>query len=175
MPIPRRLRLLPLALLISTVAALAAAPGAGAAAKGFKYGVAAGDVNKDSAILWARANKAGKTEVQVTGKRFEDCDIAHARFKAKATKDNDLTVQKRVTGLRPGKTYKYRFCMAGGKHSSTGTFETAPKPGQAKTYWNNFGVWKQIKAEKNDVNVMMGDTIYSDTEVPGYGLSNVAT
>jgi len=196
MPIPRRSRLLPLALLISIVAALAAAPGAGAAAKGFKYGVAAGDVNKSSAILWARANKAGKTEVQVTaGNRFDDCDIAHARFKAKATKDNDLTVQKRVSGLKPGKTYKYRFCMAGGKHSSTGTFETAPKPGQAKTihfaltgdqdalpqpgqkkpYWNNFGVWNKIKAEKNDFNVMMGDTIYSDTEVPGYGLSNVAT
>src|SRR3954470_22276126 len=118
MPIPRRSRLLPLALLIPTFAALAAAPGAGAAAKGFKYGVAAGDVNKNSAILWACANKAGKAEVQVTGKIFQDCDIAHARFKAKATKDNDLTVQKRVTGLKPGKTYKYRFCMAGGKHSS---------------------------------------------------------
>src|SRR4029453_19316038 len=99
MPIPRRSRLLPLALLISTFAALAAAPGAGAAAKGFKYGVTAGDVNKNSAILWARANKAGKTEVQVSARgRFDDCDIAHARFKVKATKGNDLTVQKRVTG-----------------------------------------------------------------------------
>ena len=191
----RRLRLLPLALLISTVSALALAPGAGAAAKGFKYGVAAGDVRQGSAILWARANKAGTALIQLG--RFNGCDLRHApsKLKAQVSKGNDLTVQKKVGGLKPGKTYRYRFCMAGGRHSSTGTFETPPKPGQAKTihfglagdqdalplpgkkkpYWNSFGVWKQIKAEKNDFNVLLGDTIYSDTEVPGHTKKDVAT
>jgi len=129
----RRLRLLPLALLISTVSALAFAPGAGAAAKGFKYGVAAGDVSQGSAILWARANHAGAALIQLG--KFKGCNVGHApnRLKAQASKSKDLTVQKKVTGLKAGKTYKYRFCMAGGQHSSTGTFKTPPKPNQAKT------------------------------------------
>jgi len=195
MSFARRPRVLPLALLITTVSALALAPGAGAAAKGFKYGVAAGDVTQSSAILWARANKAGPALIQLG--KFRGCDVAGApkRLKANVTKGNDLTTQKKVGGLKAGKTYKYRFCMAGGNHSSTGTFKTPPAPNQAKTihfaltgdqdalpepgkkkpFWNNFGVWNQIKSEKNDFNVMMGDTIYSDTEVPGHGLSDVAT
>jgi alkaline phosphatase D len=190
-----RLSLLSLTLLISIVSALALAPGAGAAAKGFKYGVAAGDVSQSSAILWARANKAGPALIQLG--KFNGCNLKQApgRLKAQATKGKDLTVQKKVTGLKAGKTYRYRFCMAGGKHSSTGTFKTPPKPSQAKTihfavtgdqdalpkpgekkpFWNNFQIWKLIKAEKNDFNVMMGDTIYSDTEVPGYGKKDVAT
>ena len=47
-------------------------------------------------------------------------------------------------------------------------------PGGTTPYWNDFGVWKQINGEQNDFNVLMGDTIYSDTEVPGYTLSDVA-
>ena len=181
-----------LAALISTALA-ASAPLAGAAApKGFKFGVSSGDVGKSSAILWARANKAGKALVQVRlGGSFGGCDVAEARkrFVAKATKSNDLTVQKKVTGLKPGRRYKYRWCMEGGRRSAVGHFETAPPPGKAKTirfsvtgdqdasplpgtttpFWNDFGVWRQIKAEENNFNVLMGDTIYSDSEVPGVG------
>ncbi|MFN8163622.1 MAG: alkaline phosphatase D family protein [Solirubrobacterales bacterium] len=186
---PRRALLLAA---LCSFALLAIAPAAGAAPKGFKFGVASGDVSANSAILWARANKAGTALVQLQkGGRFESCDVSGApkRFTVKAVKSNDFTVQTRVNGLKPGRTYKYRWCMEGGRRSAVGSFDTAPSPSQAKTihfsitgdqdaaplpgtttpYWNNFGVWRQINSEENNFNVLMGDTIYSDSEVPGVG------
>lgn len=171
-----------------TALALILVPTASAAPKGFKFGVSSGDVSTNSAILWARANKTGKALVQVaTSGSFGGCDVAGAKkkFVVKAVKSNDLTVQKKVGGLKPGRHYKYRWCMEGGRRSAVGHFDTAPAPGQAKTirfavtgdqdasplpgtttpYWNDFGVWRRIKAEENNFNVMMGDTIYSDSEV----------
>ncbi len=194
----RRSRTLLIGLATCGVAALGVAPAASAGEKGFQYGVVAADVGQNSAILWARANGTGTALAQVArGKRFGDCDIRRGpgRLKANVSADNDKTVQKRIGGLRPGTKYHYRWCMSGGRHSSTGSFETAPAPGQAKTirfalsgdqdalkkpgekhpYWNKFQVWNKIRAESNDFNVLMGDTIYSDTEVPGHGLSEVAT
>ena len=73
------------------------------------------------------------------------------------------------------------------KRSDVGTFRTAPKPKQNATirfawsgdqdfnsepgkttpYWNNGEVLSRMKAERNNFNVMLGDTIYSDSEVPG--------
>ena len=60
-----------------------------------------------------------------------------------------------------------RFSLAGDQ-------DARPLPGESKPYWNNFEVWKRIRRQNNDFNVLMGDTIYSDTEVPGYGLDDVA-
>jgi len=184
-------RLVSLALCCTTAAFVLAAT-AGAAPKGFSFGVSSGDVASNSAILWARANKAGKALLQVRlGGKFGGCDVAGAKkkFVAKASKSNDLTVQKKVSGLKPGRRYKYRWCTEAGGRSAVGHFDTAPAPGQAKTirfaitgdqdasplpgqstpYWNDFGVWRRIKAEGNNFNVLMGDTIYSDSEVPGVG------
>jgi alkaline phosphatase D len=188
------------ALVLLLIAALALPAGASAKAKGFKYGVTATEVGTKSATLWARASKEGKAAVAVAGgkKGGLRCDLGkRAKRKGlvvKAKKSNDLTVQTRVGGLEPGKAYRYRWCMKGGKHSDTGRFSTAPKAKQAKTirfalagdqdarpvpggskpYWNNFGIWNRIRAQDNDFNVLMGDTIYSDTEVPGYTLDDVA-
>jgi phosphodiesterase/alkaline phosphatase D-like protein len=179
-----------LVLALCSLAALLLAPAAGA--KGFKFGVSSGDVSASSAILWARANSGGTALLQVSAtRRFPACDLAAApkRMKVKALKSNDFTVQTKVGGLKPGRTYRYRWCMPGGRFSDTGKFDTAPAANQAKTirfsvtgdqdaaplpgtktpYWNDFGVWKQIKREHNNFNVMMGDTIYSDSEVPGVG------
>jgi alkaline phosphatase D len=182
--------LLTLALCAALV--LAAASAAIAAPKGFKFGVSSGDVSDSSAILWARPNKAGTALLQIQqGRGFGGCNLAKApkKYKVKAIKGNDLTVQKKVVGLQPGRRYKYRWCMSGGRRSAVGHFDTAPQPGQAKTirfsitgdqdasplpgtttpYWNNFSLLSRIKAENNNFNVMMGDTIYSDSEVPGVG------
>ena len=162
------------------------------APKGFSLGVSSGDVTSNSAILWAKANKAGTglVQLQKNGK-FGGCDLSKApkKLKAKATKGNDRTLQVKVKGLKPGRKYRYRWCMAGGKRSAVGTFDTAPASGKAKTihfaitgdqdasplpgttppYWNDFGVWRRIKAENNNFNILLGDTIYSDSEVPGVG------
>ncbi len=179
------LALAALALLIFCSAALAAP-------KGFKFGVSSGDVSSSSAILWARADRAGTALLQVKSRGgFGPCNLAKApkNRKAKAVKGTDLTLQLRVNKLKPGRRYQYRWCMEGGKRSAIGHFDTAPSPGQAKTirfaisgdqdasplpgtktpYWNEFQVLRRIQGEENNFNVLMGDTIYSDSEVPGVG------
>lgn len=188
-----RLRPALLALAPATAALLALGSSALAAApKGFKYGVSSGDVSSSSAILWARADKAGTALLQLKSKGgFGPCDISSApkSMKAKAVKGNDFTLQLRVNKLKPGLKYQYRWCMEGGKRSAVGHFDTAPSANQAKTihfaisgdqdasplpgtktpYWNNFEVLRRIQSEENNFNVLMGDTIYSDSEVPGVG------
>lgn len=181
-----------LLLALCSLVALAGAAAAAAAPRGFKYGVSSGDVSTGSAILWARANKAGRAQLQIQqGGKWGPCDPSRApkRYVVKAVKSNDLTVQAKIGGLEPGRTYRYRWCMAGGRRSAVGRFDTAPAPSQAKTihfaitgdqdasplpgtttpYWNDFGVWRRIRKEENNFNVLMGDTIYSDSEVPGVG------
>lgn len=175
-----------------TALLLSLAPAALGKPKGFSLGVASGDVTKNSAILWAKANGSGTALLQLKkGGSFGGCDLGRApkKLKAQAKKKNDLTVQVKLKGLKPGRTYRYRWCMKGGRRSAVGTFDTAPAAGQAKTirfsvsgdqdasplpgtttpYWNDFGVWRRIKAEQNNFNILLGDTIYSDSEVPGVG------
>jgi alkaline phosphatase D len=158
----------------AAIALLVAAPSA-SAAKGFKFGVAAGDVTSHSAILWARSSKPGPVVLRVGGKLY----------RLRATKSNDLTVQKKVAGLKPNKKYRYQFRRRGGR-SQVGKFKTAPGANADKTirfawsgdqdaqpakdkhkpYWNNFQVLSRMRSEKNDFNILMGDIIYSDSEVP---------
>ena len=67
-----------LAASLAVVALLATAVGAGAAAKGFKFGVSSGDVTSDSAILWAKSERSGTTYLQLTSKGgFGACDAEH--------------------------------------------------------------------------------------------------
>jgi phosphodiesterase/alkaline phosphatase D-like protein len=172
-------RFLPLALLIL----LLAAPSAHAA-RGFSLGVTSGDVTASSAVLWAKAKKSGQYTLQVArNKRFTK---GLKTLRVRATKARDNTVQKRVKRLAAGKRYYFRFLRTGAK-SDRGTFLTAPKrsqnktiefawsgdqdfnpePGKKKPYWNNGEVLSRMKVERNAFNVMLGDTIYSDSEVPG--------
>jgi phosphodiesterase/alkaline phosphatase D-like protein len=164
------------------VAGLAALP-AGAAAKGFSYGVTASEVSSNSAILWTRADKAGPIVLDLSRDgKFGNADDKHKSLSALKTDDN--TGQIKVAGLLSGHKYAYRF-RQGKKVSAVGRFETAPKAGQAKTirfafsgdtdaqkaqgaskpFYNNFEVYKQMVKEGNNFNINFGDTIYSDTEV----------
>ena len=171
------------ALLIALVTTLLLAPPA-LAAKGFQFGVTAGEVNSSSAVLWGKAKKSGKYTLEVA---------RNAKFKGSAAqsvaakKGHDNTVQKRVKRLRPNTKYWFRFVGKRGTRSDVGAFKTAPKskqnasirfawsgdqdfnpePGKTTPYWNNGEVLARMKAERNNFNVMLGDTIYSDSEVPG--------
>jgi phosphodiesterase/alkaline phosphatase D-like protein len=192
-----RKRMIGLALGVAVCAALVLAPAAGAAARGFKYGVTAAEVTSDSVLLWAKASKSGTAQVQLVRRGgFGRCDPddAPGNRRVKAKRSNDNTVEKKVKKLDPDTDYKYRFCMDGGRRSDTGRFATAPDPkskqtitfalsgdqdarpapGQSEPYWNNFEIWDRIRAQQNDFNVLLGDTMYSDTEIPGYTLADVA-
>jgi alkaline phosphatase D len=172
-------RLLPLALITML---LLAAPAAHAA-RGFSFGVAAGEVTASSAMLWGKAKKSGGYSLDIARNRRFRGFTPHFVV---ARKRHDNTVQMRVKRLHPNTRYWFRFVGNHGRRSDVGTFVTAPRPsqsksikfavsgdqdfnsapGQTKPYWNDGGVLRSMRAERNAFNVMLGDTIYSDSEIP---------
>jgi alkaline phosphatase D len=169
--------------LIASAAIALLAPSA-ASANGFSFGVAAGEVTSSSAKLWARSDHSGLVGLKVaTDKNFNH---VVRRSIALALPINDGTVQRRIDGLHSSTRYWYRFTR-GLNASAIGTFVTAPDPnanttirfgwtgdydaesavGQTQPFWNNFDVFKRMQDEGNQFNVALGDTIYSDSEVPG--------
>jgi Phosphodiesterase/alkaline phosphatase D len=170
------------AVLLLSLAALAIAPASASADSAFKWGAAAGDVSSSSAILWSKAKAPGRYTVSWgTTRKLRD-----GHKTAQATKAHDNTMRATAGGLKPGKRYFFQWTH-GTSRSDVGSFTTAPKPGASQTirfawsgdmdgtaapgktkpYWNDFGVLAQMAKEGNSFNVMLGDTIYSDTEVPG--------
>ena len=155
--------------------------------KYFKSGRTAGEVTDHSAVVWARTSR----KLSVRALVATDSGFKHVvvREKLKATNSTDRTVQTKVKGLEPNRTYHYRFCVVG-RHtcSGKGQFETAPSPGDPKTirfaytgdetavskpgqdnpFWGHWRAFKSIAGEHNDFNIDFGDTIYSDPEVPGW-------
>jgi len=150
------------------LAALAAASTLPAGAQAFSYGVTAAEVTPHGALLWTRADAAGPVTLRVGGHTFA----------LGASDATDLTVQRRVTGLRAGTAYRYVFTQ--GAQRAAGHFRTAPAPARSAPIsfaltgdadalgnYNAFQVYDRMAREGNDFNVNLGDTIYSDSEVPG--------
>jgi alkaline phosphatase D len=176
-----------LAVLGAVVGLAACLPAEALGGKYFTDGRTAGDVTAHSAIIWARATQQGKLRGQVATNRSFRHKVARPTLRAK--QQNNLTVQREIDGLKPGRTYWYRFCVIGkGACSGKAQFETAPRPGDSETirfaytgdesavsqpgetrpFWGYFRAFKTMAAENNDFNIDFGDTIYSDPEVPGW-------
>jgi phosphodiesterase/alkaline phosphatase D-like protein len=175
-------------LIPAALGAAALVPSTASAA--FTHGVASAEVTSSSALVWAHPTKTGAVQLVIaTDRRFRKGRITR---KLKAARANDLTVQTRVAKLKPGKRYFY-FFIQGRSRSAIGTFATAPAPSAARTirfavtgdtsgekdpngilYFNrygskNFATFRQMAKEKNDFNVNLGDTIYSDRLQQGPG------
>jgi phosphodiesterase/alkaline phosphatase D-like protein len=166
------------------IVALASAAGLASAApnlQGFGQGVASGEMTTTSARVWTRAPKRGPVTLIVVPAVAKG---AVKTFALSARPADDLTVQRVVTGLKPGTTYRYSFSQKGAAASAPGIFTTAPAasstkrvrfalsgdadatPGtDGKPAFNGFQTYARMVAENNDFNVNMGDTIYSDSEV----------
>ena len=170
---------------IAVLAALAILAGAvlsaDAAPPGFGDGVAAGDVGSRTALVWTRAPRAGSVRLVVSTRRSLDLGAAYT---AVARRTNDRTVTVEVV-VEPGRRHWYRFEQRGAL-SPVGTFEAAPAPSadtsvrfavsgdadatparNGKPAYNRFQVYARMAAERNDFNVNLGDTIYSDSSVGG--------
>lgn len=166
----------------TALAALAVLPASASASSAFQWGVIAGDVTSSSAILWTKADHAGKFSVRWGATR----GMKDGKATVRASKAHDDTMRATAHGLKADRTYYFQF-TDGDSVTPVGTFHTAPKPtadktirfgwsgdmdgtaapGKSKPYWNNFGVLSRMAAAHNAFNIMLGDTIYSDTEVPG--------
>ena len=160
-----------------------AAVAADAATPGFQYGVAAGEITPTSAVLWTRSSGAGAVNLEVSRSRFFQPQLPLTG--AAARMGNDWAVSIRVENLRPATRYYYRFSRIRSV-SRVGTFETAPMSISApnvrfaisgdadatagadgKPGFNRFEVYGRMAAERNDFNINLGDTIYSDSEIGG--------
>jgi alkaline phosphatase D len=164
-----------------------AALSAEAASPGFRYGVAAGEVTARSAVVWTRAPAPGpitaiaSADLGCTKTSCSGQVVAVSGLRVAVT--TDLTFQVRLPRLLPDTTYEYYF-RQGRTRSPEGTFTTAPAPkanapvrfaisGDAdatagpngRPAYNAFGVYARMAAERNDFNINLGDTIYSDSEV----------
>ena len=181
---------LPLAAMLALVLAT---PAFGA--KGFSYGVTAGEVTTSSAKLWAKARKSGRYTVHLGALAQDGPGRPHIITvgPVRALARNDNTIQVTVEGLRPGTRYRYQFSGRSGRNSDVGVFRTAPRPdrnaviefgwtgdtdfspapGETTPYWNRGGIMRRMRAERNHFNIHLRDTIYSDSEVPG-GLRPIA-
>ena len=146
----------------------------------FRFGVAAGEVTSTTATLWTKAASTANVRVELSlGSRIV------ATRAARPLRANDLTVQFRMTGLVPGRRYAYRF-RQGSALSASGAFETAPRPSAGASVrfaisgdadatptesgglaFNRFQIYARMAAERNDFNINLGDTIYSDSGVGG--------
>jgi alkaline phosphatase D len=167
-------------IVLAAAATLAlAVASADASSPGFRYGVAAGEVTSTSAVLWTRAPGQGGLSIALVadGPGISERAVIGLRPRA------DLTVAAHVTRLEPAT--RYRFVFEQGKtKSATGMFVTAPAPDTPSTIrfaitgdadatpaqsgkpaFNTFGVYARMAAARNDFNINLGDTIYSDSEV----------
>ena len=96
----------------------------------YPEGVASGDPDPHSVILWTRHPFDQGTRQLLTVEVAEDEAfrrvVAHARAPVSAAAD--WTARVLVGGLKPARTYWYRFTDADGNGSRIGRTITAPSP-----------------------------------------------
>jgi alkaline phosphatase D len=148
------------------------------------HGVIAGDVTTDSAVIWARADRAGTMHVVVRSDRHGSRDAVHA---VPVTSQHDFTGKVRVTGLLPNNGYRYFVWFTGGPRTSaaepmiaSGRFRTAPRHSVAEPITFAFGgdvagqnvcrdvvdgfpLFETIRRQKPHFFIGLGDMIYADT------------
>ena len=181
--------------LILAIGLLAAAPTA-ASAEHFSLGVGAFEVTPKSALLWGHADESGKVTLQLARSKDLKEDLRTFSATASAANDNVLrkTVKGLQPGKRYW--YRWRdedgdksargTFKAAPKASAdqtirfalSGDADAQRRAGQQNIFYNalkgnnglgaqNFGVYARMAEEQNHFNVNLGDTIYSDSEVPG--------
>ncbi|MEE4298791.1 MAG: alkaline phosphatase D family protein, partial [Pseudomonadales bacterium] len=139
----------------------------------FLHGVASGDPDQESVVLWARATPlAGDAPVHVEWALYADPFLAQriARGSVTTSARVDWTARALVRGLDPGRTYYYAF-ESQGERSPTGRTRTLPAPGTdrvriAFTSCSNlpfgwFNAYAAMAARHDlDLVLHLGDYIY---------------
>ena len=99
------------------------------------HGVVVGDVTAGSAVVWARTDRPATLRVTVQGGPHEQAPPQPVDAR------DDFTRQAVVTGLAPGRTYRYRLRFDQGP-VVTGSFRTAPASNQSVcAATGGIGIW----------------------------------
>ena len=153
----------------------------------FKLGVASGDPAPDGVILWTRLapaplDPAGGMPPVIVPVQWEVAEDEHfayvvRRGVARAEPRSGHSVHVDVTGLRPARSYFYRF-LADGETSATGRTRTAPALGAAvdrlrlcfgscqKYEAGYYAAYRHMVAEDPDLILFLGDYIYEGDPNP---------
>lgn len=146
----------------------------------FSHGVAASEPIPGRGLFWTRADAEGGVRLIVSESPGLDVRVAEAEGTADASRD--LTVLLEVAGLEAGRDYFYQFRRMNddAQRSAIGRMRTAPAAMTAGavrfvyTGDSNFAYAPMvamgfIPAERPDVFIWFGDTIYADVTAGGLG------
>mgnify|MGYP000132556035 FL=1 len=148
----------------------------------FRYGVAAGDADEKSAIIWSHPVPAQnvselclKYETSTSKTKFDKKSVVDSG-EVKTTPDVDYSVKLETKHLKPKTQYYYRFTSCGNSSavSPVGALKTTPSPNDASfdkatmavfscsNFPNGFfGAYNQAeKRNKIDFWLHLGDFIY---------------
>jgi 3-phytase/alkaline phosphatase D len=161
-------------LLVLALAVAGASRGFANGESAFPNGVAAGDVDATSAILWARAEKRGRLTFL-----YRPLGTSSGRIGTRTVFVDDPRVPAKaaIDRLIPGTDYVYAAFSWSDRKSRTGFFKTASPPGVRAGL--RFGVSGDSRGEltpfpavapavqrRLDFFVNLGDTIYADVPSP---------
>ena len=145
----------------------------------FTHGVASGDPDHVSVLLWTRLVREDSLDAKVRWEIAEDEEFSTIidRGMGSARQENDFCVKVIAKGLRPGKEYYYRFIYEGNE-SPIGRTQTLPlqtdrvKLGVANCakYTGGYFHAYNALAEQEDLNAIIhvGDYIYENgPSIPG--------
>lgn len=139
----------------------------------FLHGVASGDPDQESVVLWTRATPlASDAPVHVEWTLYADPFLARrvARGSVTTSASVDWTARALVRGLEPGRTYYYAF-EAQGERSPVGRTRTLPAPGTERVRiafascsnlpFGHFNAYAAM-ATRDDLDLVLhlGDYIY---------------
>lgn len=132
----------------------------------FPHGVAAGDVDQHSAVLWAHSTVTGPITFTVEGP-----DLAAPRVLTTAVIDAATPATVTTTDLIAGATYIYHAENSAGERAS-GQFRTPAAEGYAGLRFGASGDWRgdmapypsiaNVAERDLDFFVLMGDNLYAD-------------
>jgi len=139
----------------------------------FPNGVSSGDVDQNSAVLWARSTATGKVKFRLYEDKLKGAPIDKGTV---LVEDTDVPAKYEFSGLKAGTRYIYTVKNTAGEHVD-GSFST-PNDGGI-SIGLRFGVtgdWRgelapypaiRNAADRDlDFFVKLGDTIYADVPTP---------
>ena len=153
----------------------------------YPEGVASGDPDPNSVILWTRRPFESGGRQLLTVEVADDPSFRKvvARAPAPVSPESDWTTRVLVAGLKPSRTYWYRFTDAQGNGSRIGRTRTAPLPNDPRSVNFAFVSCQDVNegklnayrkmifederapaAEQLDFVLHLGDFIYEVVEYP---------
>ncbi len=138
---------------------------------GLELGCATGDVTPTEATIWVKG--IGSQPILIQYGPQPIAEHMQETAPASPTSETDFAVKFHLTALTPKTHYHYRAIVEGKKPGTLCRFVTAPISedpaavtfvigGDTRESFRPFTIMEEMRSEKPDFFVFLGDTIYSD-------------